>query len=304
VWQETRPAEAEAGDVHQVPSEDDVCFFRSHGWWVSQRILPDDVLDAALAGFARYHAGKRDRRLPEIASTFDWQPSEQECLQQNGYISLQIAEVGALVRHPILAMTAARLLAVDGIRLFHDRLIVKQPDVSGNLTALGWHTDRAYWRTCTSTAMLTAWIPFQDTNAAMGPLMVMDGSHRWGGNDWMATSHQRDLEALERRVSHLGQPIQKVTIEMRRGQVSFHHCLAVHGSAPNRSGATRIALAIHIQSAENRYQPVYGQNGRRVGHLNDVLCRTDENGDPDYTDPEMFPQLWPLPQESAPAQRR
>lgn len=279
-----------------LPTNDEVAFFRQHGWWVSSWVLPDELLATAGAGIARYYAGERDRRLPEEAGYFDWQPEQGETLQQNGYLSLQIAEIEALVRYPALAASAAVLLGVDGIRLFHDRLIIKPPAVPGDETALGWHTDRAYWRSCTSTEMLTAWIPFQDTTAEMGSLMVMDGSHRWSGNDWMATSHERDLEDLQRRVSTAGESIRKITVEIMRGQVSFHHCLAVHGSAPNRSAATRVALAVHMQSAENRYQPVYSEAGRLLGHLNDLLCRKDERGYPDYTDPAIFPQLWPSPQ--------
>jgi Phytanoyl-CoA dioxygenase (PhyH) len=282
-----------AADDLLLPNDDDVAFFSQHGWWVSQRIIPDDMLDAALAGIDRYRAGERDRRLPDEASRFDWNPEDGNELKQNGYVSLQMAEVGALVACPVLAGSAARLLGVAGIRLFHDRLIVKAPDPSNDATILGWHTDRAYWRTCTSTAMLTAWVPFQDTTAEMGGLSVMDGSHRWHGNDWMATSHDHDLDALERSVSTGGDAVEKIAIELRRGQVSFHDCRVVHGSGPNRSGRTRVALAVHLQSVENRYQPVFNEDGKRRGHLNDLLCRADADGNPDYTDPEIFPQLWP-----------
>lgn len=278
-----------------LPNAQDVEFFRRHGWWISPKIIPDALLDAALVGIERYYAGERDRRLPEVAGFFDWQPEQGETLKQSGYLSLQIIEVEALIRCPALGAAASRLLEVDGIRLFHDRLIVKPPHLPGETTALGWHTDRAYWRTCTSTAMLTAWIPLHDTTDEMGSLMVIDGSHRWPGNDWMATSHERDLAALERQINTGGEEIRKVPVQVRRGQVSFHHCRAVHGSEPNRSSRTRRALAVHMQDAENRYQPVYNENGRAVGHLNDLLCRKDANGNPDYSDPDVFPQLWPSP---------
>jgi ectoine hydroxylase-related dioxygenase (phytanoyl-CoA dioxygenase family) len=143
--------------------------------------------------------------------------------------------------------------------------------------------------------MLTAWIPFQNTTAEMGSLMVMDGSHRWSGNEWMATSHERDLEVLESRISSPTTELRKITIEIKRGQVSFHHCMAVHGSPPNRSTNTRVALAVHLQPGENRYTPAFSDSGRRIGHTNDLLCRTDEFGNPDYSDPRIFPVLWPQP---------
>jgi ectoine hydroxylase-related dioxygenase (phytanoyl-CoA dioxygenase family) len=285
-------AVADAGDC--LPTDQDVNFFQEHGWWVSGRIVPDALLDTALSGIARYHAGDRDRDLPQEASYFDWTPEQGETLQQNGYLSLQNREVGALVRYPVVAASAARLLGVETIRLFHDRLIVKPPDTPGDETALGWHTDRAYWRTCSSTSMLTAWIPFQDVTAEMGSLMVMDGSHRWPGNDWMATSHQRELDALERRVSTAGNELRKITVEIKRGQVSFHHCMSVHGSAPNRSKTARVAIAVHLQPGDNRYTPAFSEEGRRIGHMNDLLCTRDSFGNPDYADPDVFPELWPV----------
>jgi ectoine hydroxylase-related dioxygenase (phytanoyl-CoA dioxygenase family) len=290
-----RPA-AVADD--RLPTHQDVDFFQEHGWWLSGRIIPDALLDAALPGIARYHAGDRDRILPQEAGYFDWTPEQGETLQQNGYISLQNEEVNALVRYPIVAASAARLLQVGTIRLFHDRLIVKPPDTPGNETALGWHTDRAYWRTCSSIAMLTAWIPFQDTTAEMGSLMVMDGSHRWPGNDWMATSHERELDVLEGAVSTAGCEVRKVTVEIKRGQVSFHHCLSIHGSGPNRSKIARVALAVHLQPGENCYQPAFSESGRPIGHMNDLLCGKDEFGNPNYADPDIFPQLWPVSGES------
>src|SRR5256885_13080790 len=43
----------------QLPSADDVAFFRDHGWWVSAPILPEGLLQAAENGFLRYRAGER-----------------------------------------------------------------------------------------------------------------------------------------------------------------------------------------------------------------------------------------------------
>ena len=78
---------------------------------------------------------------------------------------------------------------------------------------------------------------------------------------------------------------------MARGQVSFHHCRILHGSLPNLSTRARAALAVHLQPADNRYRPVILPNGRQLAHSNDLLCRVDEEGRPDYTDPAVFPLL-------------
>ena len=41
------------------------------------------------------------------------------------------------------------------------------------------HADHAYWGTCSSQRLLTAWIPFHDVDEESGTLAVLDGSHRW-----------------------------------------------------------------------------------------------------------------------------
>lgn len=262
-----------------LPRDDDIAFFAEHGWWISPVSLGDDILDAALSGVARYRRGEVDRDLMKQTAVFDTNESQESVLRQNGYLSLQIREVARLVNNPVLSHTAALLTGSSGIRLFHDRMIVKFPergDVSG---ILGWHTDRSYWRTCTSFNMITAWIPFQDTTAEMGTLRFVDQSHKWKGNDWMATAHEKDMAALLARVSSAG-PVEEVPVVVKRGQVSFHHCFTIHGSGPNLSDSERIALAVHMQPSDNRYQKAFSDSGRPIGHLNDLLCAQTETGEP------------------------
>jgi ectoine hydroxylase-related dioxygenase (phytanoyl-CoA dioxygenase family) len=73
--------------------------------------------------------------------------------------------------------------------------------------------------------------------------------------------------------------------------VTFHHCRTVHGSGPNRSGAPRRSMAIHLQPADNGYRPV-GDDGLPTYHRNDELVRRAD-GVPDYTDPRICPVLHP-----------
>jgi thiosulfate reductase cytochrome b subunit len=63
------------------------------------------------------------------------------------------------------------------LRLLDDQLVYKpslRSDASATIT--GWHADRAYWATCSSDKLCTAWIPFHDVDVTRGPLVVMAGS--------------------------------------------------------------------------------------------------------------------------------
>jgi ectoine hydroxylase-related dioxygenase (phytanoyl-CoA dioxygenase family) len=272
----------------------DLAHYRLNGFLVTGLVLPEDVLAAAEAAFARFRKGERDRQLPLTARLFDRAHADDEPLAQYGYLAIQMDAFLRLARHPFIAASAALLAGTEEIRLFHDRMIIKHPAAHqpADRSSIGWHTDRAYWRTCSSNAMLTAWVPFQDCSPEIGTLMVMEGSHRWDGNDWMATSHDGDMDRLERQVQTGSAPIRKVAYAVRRGQVSFHHCRTVHGSGPNTTSRARTSLSIHLQDGANRYAPHVDAAGRKLGHTNDLLCRSDQHGHPDYGDPEVFPVLW------------
>ncbi len=137
--------------------------------------------------------------------------------------------------------------------------------------------------------MLTAWVPFHDCDASVGGVTFVEGSHRWEqtGLDFF----DGDLAAQEGRFSPGGEPVVKTTPVLPRGSVTFHHCRTVHGSGPNRSGAPRRSMAIHLQPADNRHRPV-GDDGQPTYHRNDELVRRAD-GAPDYTDPRICPVLFP-----------
>ena len=67
----------------------------------------------------------------------------------------------------------------------------------------------------------------------------------------------------------------------------------IHGSEVNRSQRARLALAVHFQDQPNRYVPHTDATGRPTVHINDLLCRKDSGGKPDYADPAICPVLWP-----------
>ena len=51
-------------DNDKLPSQADVEFYREHGYYVSQKIVPEELIDTALHGLARHCSGDRDFDLP------------------------------------------------------------------------------------------------------------------------------------------------------------------------------------------------------------------------------------------------
>ncbi len=276
-----------------LPTADDIAHYQEHGWWVSSVVLPDEVLDIAQLGAERHYAGERDHPLLIAGGYLDWRPEHGDVLRLNDYVSLQNDELRALVDMPVIAAIAARLAGTPSVRLFHDQLICKPVGLDRTDSTVGWHVDAAYWQTCSSRDMLTAWIPFQDCDEEIGAISFVDGSHRWPGTEWMRTFNERDLTALEAGFPADAGPVRRVRNTLKRGQVSFHHCRTIHGSEANRSGVDRLALALHFQDAANHYVPHVDDSGKRTIHINDLLCRKDAQGMPDYSDPDVCPVLWP-----------
>jgi ectoine hydroxylase-related dioxygenase (phytanoyl-CoA dioxygenase family) len=255
-----------------------VASYHELGYLIAPYEIPFELITAARAAVARYDAGERDGGVvlpPEIARLAK---RHHGGVRLDSYVTLQSAAFAALLRVPWIGAVASCLMEASVVRLFHDELVRKAP---GAGSEVGWHRDVPYWPTCTSSVMLTAWIPLTDCDTVSGPLRVVPGSHR-------------NVETLNERTffepAPLPESMTATEIALRAGQVSFHHMALLHGSGPNRSTGERVALTLHLQDGENRYRAA-SQNGRRLAHLNDLLCRAASNGAPDYTDPAVFPVI-------------
>jgi hypothetical protein len=272
-----------------LPTDQDVREYRTHGWYISKPILPDALIDAAVAGSERYYTGQRVEDLPGGAKVGGCMASDGNTLRKIDYASLQNRELAQLVRYPLIGAIAARLAGTP-IRLWHDQLLYKPVDNPDKPANVGWHTDRGYWKTCSSTNLLTAWVPFHDCTAEMGTITMIDGSLTWPDNTEALNFFSNDLEGLEKKFNTGGNPIVKIPMNLKKGQMSFHHCLTIHGSGPNRSTQPRRSIAIHMQDEANHWQEYRHQDGGLAKHANDRLCR-EIDGHPDYTDPAVCPLL-------------
>lgn len=277
-------------DPGLLPSAADLDGYRERGWYVSPPLFDDAQLDAAIEASERYY-DSLDQALIDLPNNRSyqlawWQGTGADKLRKNDYSTQVVAELDSLLRHPALGATAA-LLADEDVRLWHDQLLYKPPSPADAPQAVGWHTDFGYWRTCSSPDMLTAWVPFTDVGQDIGTITFIDGSHRWPENNHL-NFFSSDLDGLEQQFQTGGAPVVKSPAVMRRGQVSFHHCKTIHGSAPNTTSAPRRSIALHMQPASNQYVERYNDNGTLCAHPNDELTRAAD-GRPHYDDPVYCP---------------
>lgn len=277
-----------------LPDERDIAFYEANGYWVSPAgVVSDAAIDLALRGAERLWRGEVDTPLPVAGGCSRSTIVDATTPRNDEFVSLQLAEFAEFVRQPLIGAIAARLTRSDCIRLLDDQLVWKpslpnRPDA----TVTGWHADAAYWSTCSSARLTTAWIPLHDVAPDNGPLLVLPGSHRWTGLQDLRHFNVTDLATVPARFRSAGRDVEPVAMTLRRGQVSFHHAWTVHAARPNTAGRPRVSMAIHLQAGDNRYRPFTTADGREIHIFDERLCRRTPAGDPDFTDPAVFPVLW------------
>lgn len=288
-------------DESLLPTADDIRFYQEHGWFISKPLFDAPTIHAAVEAADAFYAGRRDGHPPVALKDFlNWRPElGMDRVRMNDHIVFQSNVIRSVALAPVVGAIAARLAQTSEVRLFNSSMAYKPPVADTESGRIGWHTDRAYWQTCTSDNMLTAWIPLHDCTVDMGPVSFVDKSHTWDSSDPMSeelrsgkTFLTDDFAGLQDKLEGLGRPFKTVPAVMKAGQVSFHHCGLFHGSLANQSDRPRRNLIVHMQDAGNRYRRVEDSQGNPISYNTDSACRSLSNGDPDYSDPALFPVIW------------
>tara|TARA_Y100000385_G_scaffold288745_1_gene356157 strand:+ start:5231 stop:6109 length:879 start_codon:yes stop_codon:yes gene_type:complete len=284
-------------DKRLLPSEEQVIEYKQKGWFIGNFSIPEKLIDDAIKGAHEFYEGKRDFKLPNIQGIANDALDPKAVLRNNEFVTLQKKELQALGFHTLITETAAKLAQTNEIRLFADSLINKLPTNINNEGVIGWHSDKAYWPTCTSQNMVTAWIPLQDCTIDMGPLFHIDESNNWNHEEALKSFfsfNNQDLSTFENYLLEHKPTHTRTPMLLKKGQVSFHNCNTIHASYPNTSNTNRMALAIHFQDGANKYQKAYKENGELIEIGYDKICVKDVDGNPDYSDPNMFPKILEL----------
>jgi ectoine hydroxylase-related dioxygenase (phytanoyl-CoA dioxygenase family) len=152
-----------------------------------------------------------------------------------------------------LARLAAELMGVDGVRMYHDQALYKEP--GGGITP--WHCDQQYWP-LDSPHTVTAWIPLQAVPMEMGPLAFSIGSQRCDFGRDLAISDESERQ-IAKALTLRDLPVDEAPFDL--GEVSFHSGWTFHRAGPNRSAAMRrvmtviyMADGIRLAAPRNRNQ--------------------------------------------------
>jgi Phytanoyl-CoA dioxygenase (PhyH) len=158
---------------------------------------------------------------------------------------------------PRFAKAAAELLGVDGVRLYHDQALFKEP--GGGHTP--WHQDQFYWPLDTEKT-ITMWMPLADLDAAVGSMTFVTGSHTAGKLRGHAISDESDAE-YEQLVRSEALP-EHTYGAIRAGDATFHAGWTLHRAGPNPTEQMRPVMTV-----------IYFADGSRVSEPDSIYQKFD-----------------------------
>ncbi|MBI3580047.1 MAG: phytanoyl-CoA dioxygenase family protein [Ignavibacteriales bacterium] len=134
------------------------------------------------------------------------------------------------------AKIAADLMGVNGVRLYHDQALIKEP--GGKPTP--WHQDYYYWPLATEHT-ITMWMPLVDVPREMGSMSFAVGSHHNKSFTEMPIS-DTSQEYFERII--VEQRCATPSYALKAGDATFHSGKTLHSAQGNGSNCRREVITI------------------------------------------------------------
>lgn len=236
----TLPRSSEEWNQYRL-SEEQVAFYHENGYLPGIRILTDEQVERLREELA----GLMDPNHPAHHLFYEYHSNESKDPNTVLFHALGAWRITPgfhdILWHPAFTVPASQLLG-GAVRFWHDQLFCKPPRQGG---VVAWHQDYSYWTRTQPQAHLTCWIGLDDATEENGALMYIPGSHRW--NLLPITGLAGDMEAIKSVLTEQQTAqFKPVTVELKRGECSFHHAMVVHGSGVNRSDRPRRATVINV----------------------------------------------------------
>ncbi len=231
-------------------SEAQINQYQRDGYIKLKNVLPGEVLEA----------------YGELFSELVIQYSQQKlALEERGTYGKAFLQVPNLWEfdervHPFclssrLGRIAAELMCVEGVRMYHDQALFKEP--GGGFTP--WHVDQFYWPLSNDNS-ITAWIPMQETPYEMGPLQFCIGSHHIMTGRDLAISDES-----EEKINTNLKDYRKDETAYELGEISFHSGWTFHRAGPNNTDQMRKVMTIIYMEDGIKVAP-YAHSNHEADH--------------------------------------
>ena len=211
-----------------------VSHFNEKGFVIAENLLEASEID---------HYRKELKRAVKSRKKLDKRGLKDKSVYEQSFIQCQnlwedFTELRKLTFNQRIAGTAAKLLGVERLRVWHDQALVKES--GGRKTDT--HQDQAYWP-IKEPKTITAWIPMVPISKDNGHMGFFPGSHKEKKvkfiNIFKGRVEKEELKNI--------QQIQGITpeyVDLNVGDVSFHHGLTFHNAKSNTSSEDRFVFTI------------------------------------------------------------
>jgi ectoine hydroxylase-related dioxygenase (phytanoyl-CoA dioxygenase family) len=215
-------------------SQEQIDFYRDNGYLILHDFLTADELATwrdALDSAIR-------QRGKQLIPGHDWSVDEDSYYSKVFVQRVNLWQDSAPIRQLIwdgrLGRLAAELAGVEGMRLWHDQALIKQPWANPT----GWHLDNPFWSWFSRDA-ISLWVALDDVTIQNGCLYFLPGTHKTARYDNSGIGE--NLSDIFKIYPEWAK-IHAVPAEMKAGSCSFHNGLIAHGAGPNMTPGWRRAM--------------------------------------------------------------
>lgn len=205
-------------------------------------VLDDIIQILSIAGWLLPGHDPLQRFANNLSACGDPDPSFKRTYRE----VFSLESFHALPHHPALK-PVMEMIVGDQI-LIHPKPIGRL--IFPNCERLTVHPHQDYRFMSGDPECYTVWIPLHDCPMQVGPLRILEGSHRFGFQN-----HEDENLHVPEIPFEAAKGEEWVGGQINAGDVLIFHSLTVHAAAPNRSDRLRISLDCRFQDSRRPLNP-------------------------------------------------
>ena len=260
-------------------TDDEIRAYQQQGFVVIDGFLDDDELETwrtAVADAVEARQGRKFANQDVIVGEDDGINPDADYYGKVFDQLLNLWQTSPAVRDlildPRIGEMAATLAGIDGIRVWHDQALIKQPWANPT----GFHLDTPFWSFSDRRA-ISIWIALDDATPENGCLSFLPGSHLETTFDNPGIT--RNMDAVFDMYPQLRER-PAASAAMRAGSCSFHNGMCIHGAGANMTHRPRRAMTCAFMpdgAAFNGQQNILTDDQVNALQVGDLLADDQQN---------------------------
>lgn len=220
-------------------SEEKIKSYRRDGHVCVRKICSQKELDAFFTPIAEtLETYRKERRKLEDRDTY------HKAFLQVGNLWTRNEAVKKFVLARRFGKIAADLMGVDGVRLYHDQALFKEPH--GGPTP--WHQDQFYWP-IEGNNTITMWMPFTEATVEKGAMTFASGFQNDGPMTQLAIGDE-SARFFSKKLRD--EDLTLKTYELNPGDATWHGGWTPHKAPGNSTDEMRPVMTIIFVDADAR----------------------------------------------------